>query len=196
MLYIGISDKGEVVGVEQAEKLIEKLPNFIAQKTGITPIVQLHESEGKEYVSIECQPSVMPISVHGRYYMRTGSVTTELQGNPLNMFLIAKMGLTWESLTEEDFSLAEVDWEMVERFKQLARDRVPSIELESDGVSLLRKLNVLQGDRFKKAAVVLFAKDVQRYELQARIKIGKFVSTGGAYVGDFADEVFAELYFV
>ena len=58
----------------------------------------------------------------------------------------------------------------------LARDRAPSIEQESDGMSLLHKLNVLQGDKFKKAAVVLFAKDVQRYELQARIKIGKFVS--------------------
>ena len=176
ILYIGINDQGEIIGVEQAEKLIEKLPNFIAQKTGITPIVQLHDSDGKEYVSIECQPSVMPISVHGRYYTRTGSVTTELQGNSLNMFLIAKMGLAWESLVEEDFTVDDVDWETVERFKMLARDRVPSIEQESDGMSLLHKLNVLQGDKFKKAAVVLFAKDVQRYELQARIKIGKFVS--------------------
>ena len=35
VLYIGIDDKGEVVGIEQPKKLIEKLPNFIAQKTGI-----------------------------------------------------------------------------------------------------------------------------------------------------------------
>ena len=32
-LYIGIDDKGRVVGVERVEVLIEKLPNFIAQKT-------------------------------------------------------------------------------------------------------------------------------------------------------------------
>ena len=49
-LFIGIDDKGEVVGVEQAEKLIEKLPNFIAQKTGITPIVQLHDSDAGKFV--------------------------------------------------------------------------------------------------------------------------------------------------
>ena len=53
---------------------------------------------------IEVQPSAMPISVHGRYYTRSGSVTSELQGNQLNMFLAAKMGLTWESVIEEDLS--------------------------------------------------------------------------------------------
>ena len=80
-LYIGIDDKGRVVGVERVEVLIEKLPNFIAQKTGIMPVVRLCETNGKEYVAIELQPSAMPISVHGKYYVRSGSVTSELQGN-------------------------------------------------------------------------------------------------------------------
>lgn len=97
-MYIGIDDNGRVVGVEQVGKLIKKLPNFIVQKTGIMPVVRLCEADGKEYVAIELQPSAMPISVHGRYYVRSGSVTSELQGNQLNMFLSAKMGLTWESI--------------------------------------------------------------------------------------------------
>ena len=67
VLYIGIDDKGEVVGIEQPKKLIEKLPNFIAQKTGIMPLIHLREKAGKEYLEIEVQPSAMPISVHGRY---------------------------------------------------------------------------------------------------------------------------------
>ncbi len=108
VLYIGIDDKGEVVGIEQPKKLIEKLPNFIAQKTGIMPLIHLREKAGKEYLEIEVQPSAMPISVHGRYYTRSGSVTSELQGNQLNMFLAAKMGLTWESVIEEDFSLEDI----------------------------------------------------------------------------------------
>ena len=121
VLYIGIDDKGEVVGIEQPKKLIEKLPNFIAQKTGIMPLIHLREKAGKEYLEIEVQPSAMPISVHGRYYTRSGSVTSELQGNQLNMFLAAKMGLTWESVIEEDFSLEDIDTETVERFKLLAK---------------------------------------------------------------------------
>ena len=57
------------------------------------PLIHLREKAGKEYLEIEVQPSAMPISVHGRYYTRSGSVTSELQGNQLNMFLAAKMGL-------------------------------------------------------------------------------------------------------
>ena len=39
VLYIGLNDNGTVVGIEHPEKLIERLPNFIAQKTGIMPLV-------------------------------------------------------------------------------------------------------------------------------------------------------------
>ena len=173
VLYIGLNDNGTVVGIEHPEKLIERLPNFIAQKTGIMPLVHLKESNGKEYLEIEVQPSAMPISVHGRYYTRSGSVTSELQGNQLNMFLAAKMGLTWESVVEEDFSLDDIDIETVERFKLLAKDRVPSIEQETDILALMKRLNLVVGGR---AAVVLFGKNVQKYVLQARIKIGKFLS--------------------
>ena len=176
VLYIGLNDNGTVVGIEHPEKLIERLPNFIAQKTGIMPLVHLKESNGKEYLEIEVQPSAMPISVHGRYYTRSGSVTSELQGNQLNMFLAAKMGLTWESVVEEDFSLDDIDIETVERFKLLAKDRVPSIEQETDILALMKRLNLVVGGRFKRAAVVLFGKNVQKYVLQARIKIGKFLS--------------------
>ena len=175
-LYIGINDSGEVIGLQYPEKLIEKLPNFIAQKTGIMPLIHLKEKEGKEYLEIIVQPSAMPISVHGRYYIRSGSVTSELQGNQLNMFLSAKMGLTWESVIEEDFSETDIDLETIERFKILARDRVPSIEQETNLLALMRRLNLLSGEKFKRAAVVLFGKNVQKYVLQARIKIGKFIS--------------------
>ena len=175
-LYIGINDSGEVIGLQYPEKLIEKLPNFIAQKTGIMPLIHLKEKEGKEYLEIIVQPSAMPISVHGRYYIRSGSVTSELQGNQLNMFLSAKMGLTWESVIEEDFSETDIDLETIERFKILARDRVPSIEQETNLLALMRRLNLLSGEKFKRAAVVLFGKNVQKYVLQARIKIGKFLS--------------------
>ena len=89
------------------------------------------------------------------------------------MFLAAKMGLTWESVVEEDFSLDDIDIETVERFKLLAKDRVPSIEQETDILALMKRLNLVVGGR---AAVVLFGKNVQKYVLQARIKIGKFLS--------------------
>ena len=85
------------------------------------------------------------------------------------MFLAAKMGLTWESVVEEDFSLDDIDIETVERFKLLAKDRVPSIEQETDILALMKRLNLVVGGRFKRAAVIMYGKNVQKYELLARI---------------------------
>lgn len=73
-LFIGVDDRGNVIGVDTPKRLLEKLPNFIAQKTGVMPLITLEEKAGKECISIQVQPSSMPISVHGRYYTRSGSV--------------------------------------------------------------------------------------------------------------------------
>lgn len=135
-------------------------------------VVRLCEAEGKEYIAIELQPSAMPISVHGGYYMRSGSVTSELQGNQLNMFLSAKMGLAWESVVEEGFTADEIDLETVERFKFLAKGRVSSIEREIDTAVLMERLNLLVGGRFKRAAVVLFGKNVQNMFCKPVLKSG------------------------
>ena len=67
-LYIGINDRGEVIGVQYPEKLIEKLPNFIAQKTGVMPLVCLKKQGEKEYLEIIVQPSAilyMDVIIHG-----------------------------------------------------------------------------------------------------------------------------------
>ena len=128
VLYIGIDDKGEVVGIEQPKKLIEKLPNFIAQKTGIMPLIHLREKAGKEYLEIEVQPSAMPISVHGRYYTRSGSVTSELQGNQLNMLFGCENGFDMGKCDRGGFLIGGHRYRYGRTFKLLAKDRVPSIE--------------------------------------------------------------------
>ena len=52
-LYIGVDDKGCVVGIENAKQLLEKLPNLINQTMGLLATVNLLEEDGKEYLSAE-----------------------------------------------------------------------------------------------------------------------------------------------
>ncbi len=49
-LLIGVDDNGVVVGVENAKKLLENLPNKIVSTTGVIPEVSLLEENGKEYI--------------------------------------------------------------------------------------------------------------------------------------------------
>lgn len=51
-LYIGISDNGEVCGVENAHKLSEDIPNKVRDVLGIIVNVNSHENAGKAYIEI------------------------------------------------------------------------------------------------------------------------------------------------
>lgn len=56
-LYIGINDKGEVVGVDEAKRLLEDIPNKTKNALGILVDIQLLEHNGKTFLKIDVEPS-------------------------------------------------------------------------------------------------------------------------------------------
>jgi predicted HTH transcriptional regulator len=55
-LVIGKDDSGNVVGIKNADKLLEDLPNKITTILGIVADVNLHETEQGDYVEIVVEP--------------------------------------------------------------------------------------------------------------------------------------------
>lgn len=72
-LYIGMNDSGEVVGVKNAKKLLEDLPNKIRDAMGIIVNVNLLNESTFEYIEIEVPPYPIAIYCKGSYYYRSGS---------------------------------------------------------------------------------------------------------------------------
>lgn len=64
-IYIGINDRHEIVGVDDAERLMEDIPNKIQNSMGIVCDVNLLKKDGKKYIEIVVSPSAFPISYHG-----------------------------------------------------------------------------------------------------------------------------------
>lgn len=91
-LYIGVDDDKRVVGVTNAKRLMEDLPNKIVTTMGIVPDVNLLNRDGKDYIQIEVEPSNIPIAYKGQYHYRTGATKQELKGVALQQFLMRKMG--------------------------------------------------------------------------------------------------------
>lgn len=175
-LYIGIDDDGNIIGVEDTASILETLPNKINNRLGIIADVIAKSSENKSYIEIAVQKTFAPISYGGRFYQRSGSNTIELNGSNLTNFLLKRFGKTWDDVIEERFSIEEINLETIKKFKRLAKDRVPDIENENNVEELLRKLNLYDGEHLKRAAVLLFAKNPQKYYIQSHSKIGKFLS--------------------
>ena len=65
-IYIGMNDSGKVVGVADADKLLEDIPNKVRDVLGIIVDVNLLEENGLKYVEIDVPPYSNPRSEERR----------------------------------------------------------------------------------------------------------------------------------
>jgi ATP-dependent DNA helicase RecG len=108
--------------------------------------------------------------------VRSGSTVQELQSKELADFLMKKSYYKWDDEIEERMSLSEIDTDSIEQFKRYAVDRIPAITKETDIERLLQKLNLIQNNQLKRAAVLLFGKAPQQFYRQAVVRIGMFLT--------------------
>jgi ATP-dependent DNA helicase RecG len=176
VLYVGINDKGEIVGIDNYKKLADDLPNKIQSKLGIFPEINLKEQDGKHFLEIHIRPSSMAISLSGRYYQRTGSTTKELVGNALTEFLLRKSGMSWGDVIEEDAVFDDIDNDSIAVYLNDAErsGRIPDAKNLS-ALELLDKLNLTKNCRLKRAAIILFGKNPEKFYRHTYVKVGRFV---------------------
>lgn len=64
-IYIGYSDKGELIGIENSKKLLEEIPNKVRESMGIIVDVDRMIEDGKEYLVIVVPAYPIGISYKG-----------------------------------------------------------------------------------------------------------------------------------
>ena len=119
-IYIGLSDNGKVVGVQNIKKLLEDIPNKIQSQLGIVADVNKHTKDGKDYLEIKVDPSTFPISYHGEYHYRSGATKQQLTGIALSEFIMKKTGVRWEDVTVDDITIEDLDDESFKIFRREA----------------------------------------------------------------------------
>ena len=177
-LYIGCDDGGKVVGVSDSKKLLEDIPNKIRDAMGIVVDVNRLTEGDREYIEIDVPPYPIGISCKGVYHYRSGSTKQVLTGPALEAFLMRKHGATWDHSPLPVFKAEEVDDQIVEHFKKLAaaKGRINPALLNESKEVLMEKLRLTNGDYLTNAAMLLFCKDPDKYQLGSYIKIGYFES--------------------
>ena len=92
-LYLGISDDGSLIGLNNKASLLDLLPNKINNRLGLLVDVSALEIESKTIIVITVEKTYAPISFNGKFYKRSGSSTLELNGSNLTNFLLKKYGI-------------------------------------------------------------------------------------------------------
>ena len=175
-LILGVDDKGKPVGLKNAKKLLEDIPNKVKDILGLIPQVRLENKQGKGIIKIKIASSYAPISYKGRFFIRSGSTTQELKGRELTRFLISKSGKGWDEYIEERATMEDIDFDTLDKFRELSKERLPLAYKERDNVKLLEKLNLLENGKLKRAGILLFGKNPKKFYTSAYIKAGKFLT--------------------
>ncbi len=192
-IFIGKDDNGNVVGVNNAKKLLEDLPNKITTVLGIVAEVNLHETEQGDYIEIVVEPQPNPISCKGEYHYRSGSTKQELKGAALDKFLLGKQGKHWDGVPVPHVTVTDLKQETFDFFRKkgVKSNRLNEDVLTDGNELLLNNLKLTDGDYLKRAAVLLFHPDPEKFVTNAYVKIGFFESDSDLR---FQDEVHGNLF--
>ena len=175
-LYIGKDDLNKVVGVKNVKRLMEELPNIITSILGIVVPVNLHETVDGDFIEIVVEPHPNPVNYKGEYHFRSGSTKQELKGAALDKFLLQKYGRKWDGVTIPNVQISELKKETFEFFKKkgIEAKRLDEKCLKESTEQLLNNLNLIENGHLKRAALLLFHPDPEKFVTGAYIKIGFF----------------------
>ncbi len=175
-IFIGKNDKGKIVGVKNPKKLLGDIPNKVKNILGILVDVNLHKTENGNYLEINVEPQPFALNYKGQYFYRTGNTLQELKGVALDKFLLEKKGKTWDNVPIPNISITELKNETLDFFKKLAikNKRIDESILTESNEIILENLKLLEKSTLKRATVLLFHPDPEKFVTGAFIKIGYF----------------------
>ena len=152
------------------------IPNRVRDILGIMVDVNLRMVSGTDTLEILVEPYPYPVSYKGEYHYRSGSTKQELKGAALDRFLLSKQGRHWDAVPVSHVSVGDLDRNALAYLrKQALKSRRLSSELLGEpDPSLLDKLHLMEGAHLKRAAVLLFHPESERFITGAYVKIGYF----------------------
>lgn len=184
IVIIGISDKGEIKGINLGKESIQKWLTEIKNKTSpyITPEISIFEIENKKVVAFEViEFPIKPVSFKGRYYIRTKNRDHHMGLSEVAEMYLRTRNTSWDYLINENKSINDLDENKILKVMKMIEK---NLEIDLDNpLSFLRKYSLIieknQMEFPTNASLLLFSKkpldmtDIQIGLFQDEITIKK-----------------------
>jgi ATP-dependent DNA helicase RecG len=173
-VIIGVSDKGDILGVDIGKNTIESLANQINQNTDpmAYPSIRVEERDKKQVVIIEVlEGKQKPVLAFGRAYKRVGKSNQKLGHDEIRNLALETSKVYWDERICEAASLDDIDEKKVRWFLKRAKyERRLDLDPEAPLREALGKLELLREGKLIYAAILLFGKNPQRFVIQSETR--------------------------
>jgi ATP-dependent DNA helicase RecG len=175
-IFVGKNDAGEIVGLKNSKKLLEDIPNKTKDILGVLVDVNLHQTEKGDFIEISVEAYPFPVNYKGQYHYRSGSTKQELKGAALDKFLLQRKGKHWDAVPVSNVSIDDLKKETFDFFRKKAvkAQRIEEDVLTDTNEQLIDNLQLIENNYLKRAAILLFHPNPDKYVTGAYIKIGFF----------------------
>ena len=192
-IFIGKDDIGNIVDLKDVNKLLEEIPNKVRDTLGILVDVNLHQSNKGEFIEIIVEQYPYPVNYKGQYHYRRGRTKQELKGAALDKFLLQKIGKRWDGVPVPNVSINDLKQETFEFFRKRAfrSQRIDEESLDGGNAHLIENLQLMEDKYLKRATILLFHPNPEKYITGAYTKIGYFESDSDL---KFQDEIHGNIF--
>ena len=160
---------------------------------GILVDVNLHTTTQGDFIEILIEGYPYPVNYKGQYHYRSGSTKQELKAAALDKFLLQKKGKRWDGVPVPTISLTDLKQETFEFFRKRAikSQRIEEDILTDTNEYLIENLQLKENNFLKRAAILLFHSNPEKFVTGAYIKIGYFETDDDL---KFQDEIHGNLF--
>jgi ATP-dependent DNA helicase RecG len=173
IILTGVSDKGEIKGIQIGKETLKDWTNQISQSTEprIIPEIEIDQIDGKNVAVIRIKEfPIKPVSTKGRCFRRVKNSNRIMQPHEIGEMHFQSTGLSWDKLPVTDSSVDDIDIEKIKKYiestKDAGRRKISSTEKP---LQVLEKLELIKDGKPTWAAILLFHNHPQRFLSQAVI---------------------------
>ena len=179
-ILVGVSDDGEVLGVQIGKGTIEDLVNKIGQHTDpkVFPKISVKKVAGKDVIVIDVKESRDHLVLaDGLPYKRVGRTSPRMSKDEYERLILEKHrgALSFDGEVCKGAAMSDIDVEKVMHFLSVARqERGLDIDAKSSAKDVLMRLDLLKGSKLTNAAILLFGKRPRSFFTQSESKCVRF----------------------
>lgn len=163
---------------QEISKEQDKVTYLYDTESTLSIVAEESNIYGKDYIEICVNSNSYPANYKGEYHYRSGSTKQQLKGQALNQFLLQKTGITWDSVPVQGVTVQELRNDSFDIFREQAvrSKRMGKKDIDATNEQLLDNLNLLENSHLKRAAILLFHHNPEKWIPGAYTKIGYFES--------------------
>ncbi len=193
-VLIGVGDDGKIFGQQVSDKTQQEIATELLK---LEPPAQsqvnveyIPDKQGKEIIAISViAGNHIPYTYDGRPFQRVQTTTSKMPQHRYEQLIIERGQLnhSWEELIAHDYDIDSLDHEEIYQtvLDGIAKKRIPPSAAKESAEKILRQFELLKDGKPKRAAVILFGKEIKSEYMQCLFKMARFEGTNKS--GDFID---------